>query len=58
MIIYIPFLAKIFGFAPLDCTEWLLVVIFKFPVILIEEVMKFIAKTMSMSDTKHMLIDT
>jgi Ca2+-transporting ATPase len=55
VILYIPFFAKIFGLAPLDCSEWMLVFYFSIPVILIEEVMKFISRMTSSSDTRHML---
>jgi len=47
IILYIPFFAKIFGIAPLDCQEWMLVIAFSFPVILIDEVMKFYSRIIS-----------
>ena len=56
VIMYIPFFAKIFGLAPLDLTEWFLVIVFSLPVILIEEVMKFISRINSKHETKHMLL--
>lgn len=41
VILYIPFFNEIFGIMPLDASEWLLVLIFSFPVILIDEMIKF-----------------
>ena len=41
VILYVPFFNKIFGIAPLDLKEWAIVVIFSFPVVLIDEAIKF-----------------
>jgi len=43
-ILYIPFLANIFGIVPLSLNEWILVVLFAFPVILIDEVLKYVGR--------------
>jgi len=43
-ILYIPFLAKIFSTAPLNAKEWLAVVVFSFPIIIIDEVLKWISR--------------
>lgn len=47
LILYIPFLAKIFGIVPLSLLEWLLVLVVSLPVILIDEVLKFIGRRMN-----------
>jgi Ca2+-transporting ATPase len=38
VILYIPLLADIFSIVPLSVNEWLLVLLFAFPVVLIDEV--------------------
>jgi len=40
MILYVPFFNKVFSIMPLDLSEWTLVIIFSFPVILVDEVIK------------------
>lgn len=47
LILYVPFLAKVFGIVPLSLNEWLLVVLVAFPVILIDEVLKLIGRCTS-----------
>ncbi|CAN1227001.1 Calcium-transporting ATPase, endoplasmic reticulum-type [Linum grandiflorum] len=49
LILYVPILAQIFGIVPLSLNEWLLVVAVAFPVILIDEVLKFIGRCTSES---------
>ncbi|KAK9756686.1 hypothetical protein RND81_01G114600 [Saponaria officinalis] len=44
LILYVPFLAKVFGIVPLSLNEWLLVLLCSLPVILIDEVLKFIGR--------------
>lgn len=56
VILYIPALATIFGVVPLTMHDWMLVMAFSFPVILIDEILKFIgrstAKSINLKD-KH-----
>ncbi|KAE9461180.1 hypothetical protein C3L33_06921, partial [Rhododendron williamsianum] len=44
LILYVPFLAKVFGIVPLSLNEWLLVLAVALPVILIDEVLKFVGR--------------
>ncbi|GLT89663.1 hypothetical protein SLE2022_076400 [Rubroshorea leprosula] len=47
LILYVPFLAHVFGIVALSFQEWLLVLVVSFPVILIDEILKFIGRYMS-----------
>ncbi|KAA8543972.1 hypothetical protein F0562_021851 [Nyssa sinensis] len=47
LILYVPFLAKVFGIVPLSLNEWLLVLAVALPVILIDEVLKFVGRCTS-----------
>jgi len=44
VILYIPVLAKIFAVCPLDWHDWVLVMCFSFPVIIIDEILKFFGR--------------
>ncbi|KAL9270735.1 Calcium-transporting ATPase 1, endoplasmic reticulum-type-like protein, partial [Drosera capensis] len=44
LILYVPFLAQVFGIVPLSLNEWLLVLLVAFPVILMDEVLKFVGR--------------
>jgi Ca2+-transporting ATPase len=45
LILYVPFLANVFGIVPLTLNEWLLVILVSAPVILIDEVLKFMGRS-------------
>ncbi|XP_074330230.1 calcium-transporting ATPase 4, endoplasmic reticulum-type-like [Apium graveolens] len=47
LILYVPFLAQVFGIVPLSLNEWLLVLAVAFPVILIDEVLKLVGRCRS-----------
>ncbi|URE44855.1 Cation transporting ATPase, C-terminus [Musa troglodytarum] len=53
LILYVPFLAQVFGIVPLSFNEWLLVLAVAFPVILIDEVLKFVGRHTSSSGAKR-----
>ncbi|OLP90847.1 Calcium-transporting ATPase 4, endoplasmic reticulum-type [Symbiodinium microadriaticum] len=44
VILYVPFLAKVFAVCALDWHDWVLVMAFSFPVILIDEILKFFGR--------------
>ncbi|KAJ3669161.1 hypothetical protein LUZ60_011111 [Juncus effusus] len=44
MILYVPFFAKVFGIVPLSFNEWLLVLVVAFPVVIIDEGLKFVGR--------------
>merc|ERR1711964_110634 len=48
-VLYSPFLCKVFNVMPLDVHDWMLVMAFSVPVIFIDEVLKFIGRTMTAS---------
>ena len=52
LILYVPILASIFGIVPLNFNEWLFVFVIAFPVILIDEVLKFIGRRMATTNRK------
>lgn len=47
LILYVPFLASIFGIVPLGVNEWLFVLVLALPVILIDEALKFVGRRMT-----------
>ncbi|KAI4349242.1 hypothetical protein L6164_009856 [Bauhinia variegata] len=51
LILYVPFLAQIFGIVPLSFNEWLLVLVVALPVILIDEILKFVGRCAGGSQT-------
>ena len=44
IILYVPILAATFSIVPLSLNEWALVVLFAAPVVLIDEVLKFMGR--------------
>lgn len=53
LILYVPFLAQIFGIVPLSLNEWLLVLAVSLPVIIIDEILKFVGRLTSVSRTSR-----
>lgn len=45
LILYVPFLADVFGIVPLGFNEWVLVILVSAPVILIDELLKVVARS-------------
>lgn len=55
LILYVPFLAQVFGIVPLSLNEWLLVIAVALPVVLIDEVLKFVGRCMNASQLQSRL---
>ena len=47
MILYVPWMATIFSIAPHDMVDWILVLLFSFPVIILDEMLKFVGRRMN-----------
>ncbi|KAL3518277.1 hypothetical protein ACH5RR_020866 [Cinchona calisaya] len=47
LILYVPFLAHVFGIVPLSLNEWFLVLLVALPVLLIDEILKFVGRCTS-----------
>lgn len=55
MIVYVPFLAKIFSIAPMNLHEWGLVFAFSSPVIIVDEILKVIGRAMNAAELEERL---
>ncbi|XP_058189855.1 calcium-transporting ATPase, endoplasmic reticulum-type-like [Rhododendron vialii] len=44
LILYVPFFAEVFGIVPLSLNEWLLVLLVSAPVVLLDELLKFVGR--------------
>mmetsp|Transcript_4637 Transcript_4637/g.10390 ORF Transcript_4637/g.10390 Transcript_4637/m.10390 type:complete len:1046 (-) Transcript_4637:392-3529(-) len=53
MILYVPWMATIFSISPHDAVDWILVFLFSFPVILIDEVLKYVGRGMNEAERKE-----
>ena len=56
-ILYIPPLATIFSVAPLSFHEWMIVLAFSFPVIIIDEVLKCFSRYLTRRNVQHHLME-
>ena len=54
VILYVPALASMFGIVPLNAEEWKLVILLAFPVILIDEVLKFFGRIRNAAQSRAM----
>jgi len=52
-ILYIPFFESIFNTVPLNFNDWMLVLKFSFPVMLIDEVLKFLSRRRNAAELKE-----
>merc|ERR1712032_771678 len=53
MILYVPAMATIFSISPHDAVDWILVLLFSFPVIIIDELLKFVGRRMNAAARKE-----
>eukprot|EP00537_Pseudo-nitzschia_pungens_P007787 CAMPEP_0172369198 /NCGR_PEP_ID=MMETSP1060-20121228/31521_1 /TAXON_ID=37318 /ORGANISM="Pseudo-nitzschia pungens, Strain cf. cingulata" /LENGTH=1044 /DNA_ID=CAMNT_0013094039 /DNA_START=295 /DNA_END=3429 /DNA_ORIENTATION=- len=53
MILYVPWMATIFSISPHDAVDWILVFLFSFPVIVIDEVLKYFGRRMNEAERKE-----
>jgi len=53
VILYIPFFNEIFGIMPLDLKEWILVLYFSVPVVLLDEIIKVFVRNFVSTNTTH-----
>jgi len=55
MILYVPIFSKIFGITALNLNEWILVIAFSAPVVLIDEVLKIFGRIFNEAELKQRL---
>lgn len=55
MILYVPFFETIFNTVPLSTNDWLLVLGCSFPVVLLDEILKFVARQRTQAELKKRL---
>ena len=53
MIVYVPFMAKIFSIHAMNTQEWILVFAFSTPVILVDEILKIFGRAMNATELKQ-----
>jgi len=52
LVLYVPFMATVFGVVPLSWPEWQLVLLLSAPVVFIDEVLKFFGRRLAAADLK------
>lgn len=55
LILYVPFFTKIFGIMPLGVNEWILVMAFSMPVLIVDEILKFFGRIMNKAELEARL---
>ncbi|CDR94147.1 calcium ATPase SERCA-like, putative [Babesia bigemina] len=53
IILYTPFLASVFGVVPLDKHDWIAVLMWSFPVIIIDEIIKWVGRNYIRRSQRH-----
>jgi Ca2+-transporting ATPase len=55
MIVYVPFMATIFGIAAMNTHEWMLVMAFSSPVIIVDEILKVVGRSFNETELQERL---
>merc|ERR1712003_258108 len=53
LILYVPSMSTVFSIAPHDAVDWILVLLFSFPVIILDEILKYFGRQMNESARKE-----